>query len=122
MGTLLRGSLLLTALLGLGCATPRQDVFRTDENKVQVDVLNLNWLDATLWVHREGERRRLGTVRGKGEGSFEIEWRGAYRMQIEIDLLAGDRCFTRQLSVDPGDRIYLELVENMRSEFRCRSR
>jgi len=113
--------LLVLCVLSVSCAARQDDVFRNDDQTVRIEVLNLNWSDATLWVHRDGDRRRLGIVSGKGEGDFEVTWRGSYRMQLEIDLLAGDRCFTPALNVDPGDTIYLELVENMRLEFACSS-
>lgn len=113
--------LLLLTALPLGCATSQSDVFRGGGSRnVRIDVLNLNFSDATLWALRGGERVRLGIVRGKQEESFEIGWPLSLPLRIEIDFLAGPRCMTGQLPVDPGDVIYLELHEDPAREFVCR--
>ncbi|MEZ4415843.1 MAG: hypothetical protein R3E10_08805 [Gemmatimonadota bacterium] len=112
--------LLLLLALPLGCATPRSDVFRDETRDIRIDVLNLNFSDATLWALRGGERIRLGIVRGKQEESFELSWPVSLPLRVEMDFLAGPRCVTGQLSVDPGDVIYLELHEDPAREFICR--
>ncbi|MEZ4425574.1 MAG: hypothetical protein R3E98_19420 [Gemmatimonadota bacterium] len=113
--------LLLTTACASGNPRGRDDVFREgNAATVQVDVLNLNFADATLWALRGGQRVRLGIARGKQEATFTIPWDFSMPLQVEIDLLAGQRCFTESIDVDPGDVIYLELHENLGAYYRCR--
>ena len=79
-------------------------------NLIQIDVVNNNYNDATLWAVRSGAQRvRLGVVSGKGDARFSVPWRFSEPLQIEIDLFTGPRCLTREMSVDPGDILQLEI-------------
>jgi hypothetical protein len=41
--------------------------------------------------------------------------------RVEIDLLAGGRCVTRELQVDPGDTVYLQIESRLSSMAECSS-
>lgn len=79
------------------------------EREVEIEVLNLNFSDATLHALRGGQRVRLGVVTGKRQDTFTVAWPTSLPIQIEIRLLGGERCVTREMFVDPGDRLYLEI-------------
>lgn len=112
----LRILLVTAALLGAGCssgATARPSPFSEaagERELIQIDVLNNNFSDATLWAVVEDSRRiRLGSVTGKTDASFRIPWRFSETLRIEIDMVAGPRCVTRPIVTDPGDILQLEI-------------
>lgn len=82
-----------------------------ERNEIRVDVLNNNFSDATLWAIIENARRvRLGNVTGKTDAVFTMPWDWTNQnLKIEIDLVAGPRCVTRAIPVDPGDILQLEI-------------
>ncbi len=77
--------------------------------RIRLHVTNLNFADARLYAHRSSQRIPLGSVQGKGERTFTLDWPMSLPLRVEIDLLAGGRCVTNQLSVDPGDVIELQI-------------
>ena len=118
-----RTALLVLALTGAACAAPTQGspfgVGPEGERTISIEVRNLNFSDATLHALRGAERVRLGTVTGKTDRTFRIEWTISVPLQIEIDLLAGERCTTRALNVDPGDAITLQIESDLRRSGDC---
>ena len=89
------------------------------ERTIRIDVRNLNFSDATLYALRGAERVRMGIVTGKTDRTFTVPWTVSLPLQIEIDLLAGDRCTTRALPVDPGDHIDLQIETELRRSGDC---
>ena len=85
-------TLVLVAGLG-GCATgggSAGDAFSEEATRaLEIEVLNLNFADATLWIQRGNERIRLGTVTGKTEDKFSLAWPYSYETTITIDLVHG---------------------------------
>ena len=116
-------SLLLTAtfLLVSGCASSRapyangEDLART----VDIEIVNLNFNQATLYTVRFSERKRLGIVQGKGEETFTITWEHSAPLRLEMRILSGESCTTREMTVDPGDSLYLEVPSNLASDPDC---
>ena len=99
----------LSALVG-GCALVRApDPFEGTRRPIRFDIVNRNFNDASVWAVFRAERVRLGTVTGKSDGSFELPWRGADDVHMEIDLVGGERCVTEALTADEGDIFYLEI-------------
>jgi len=111
-----RAFLSLLAVLLAGCASAggSENPFSERQSQIRLHVLNLNWADARLYVHRSSQRVPLGTVAGKGEETFTLDWPMSYPLRVEFDLLAGGRCTTRELSVDPGDVIDLQIPSTIR--------
>jgi hypothetical protein len=121
-----RAVLFLTAFLvvsSAGCKAIAPGLFgeRRARPMIRIDVTNLNFQDATLIALRGGERHRLGTVTGKGSASYTLEWRTPQSFQIEIDLLAGGRCTTRPVTIDPGQQINLQIEVDLRRQIDCYS-
>jgi hypothetical protein len=92
------------------------------ESTIEVEVLNLNFNDATLYAIRMGQRIRLGIVTGAKSKTFTVRWATSQPLRFEIRLLAGDRCVTGEIMADPGDRLYLEIPQNFASDPSCRRR
>lgn len=106
--------LLVVLLLGASaCASAGSDPFgggRGGEDSVTLHVRNLNFADARLYtIRRSSTRRLLGSVSGKQEQEFTIDWEFSEPLRIQIDLLAGPTCTTDELIVDPGDVLQLEI-------------
>lgn len=115
---------LLTALLLLatGCASsgsPFEDPNRPVD-VVEIEVVNLNFNQATLWAIGPMGRRRLGIVNGKDTATFTLEWTMSGLLQIEMQILSEARCLTEQLETDPGDLLYLEVPLEPRNDPTCR--
>jgi len=106
-----------------GCKAVAPGLFgeRRARPQIRIDVTNLNFQDATLHALRGGERHRLGTVTGKASATYTIEWRVPQTFQIEIDLLAGGRCTTRAVTVDPAEQIQLQIEVDLRRQIDCYS-
>jgi hypothetical protein len=113
--------LLGAAILAFGaCAGTRAaSPFSADQGSVELEVWNDNFSDATLHVLRGGERIRIGIVTGHTGETFLIDWRFSMPFRVEIDLLAGGRCVTRALQVDPGDTVYLQIESRLSSMSEC---
>lgn len=115
---------LACVLLSSSCASTSRDPFSGGEREtsVEVEVLNLNFNDATLYAIRMGQRIRLGIVTGAKSETFTLRWTTSQPLRFEIRLLAGDRCVTGEIMTDPGDRLYLEIPQNFASDPSCRRR
>ena len=87
---------------------------------VRVIVQNRNFSDARLYYARRGARVALGVVGGKSDAEFVIDWDFPDAMQVEIDLLAGPRCVTEELPVDPGDILELQIASVFTDTQNCR--
>jgi len=117
-------SLALGMALGACASSTRSDTpFSTSRDRpdeVQIVVQNLNFADARLYTIRRGTRVRLGTVNGKQDAEFTLRWPMSDVLSIEIDLLAGPTCATRQMQVDPGDILELQIAVAFRQSSFCR--
>jgi hypothetical protein len=121
--------LLSMLVLGIGaCAssTPAAsggDPFSgsADRQRIEIKIVNLNFQDATVWAIAAGGRReRLGTVIGKREAVFTLPWRFTEPLRLEFDLVAGPRCVTEELTVDPGDLLELQIATEFFATPGCR--
>ena len=127
----LTAAVVVAAALALqGCSAPQAlrgtpNPFGNEDPgtaQVRVRVVNFNFSDATVWtVARSGRRQRLGTVTGKADATFTVPWTFTEPLRLEFDLLAGPRCFTEELSVDPGDIVELQISVDAAASRMCRS-
>ena len=104
-------ALAFVALAAAGCASPGRAVplFGEPEEKqlIRIQVQNNDFNDATLHALWDGGRKRLGTVTGKGSGTFTLAWDHDGPLQLEIDFLAGGKCTTGAITAKPGDSLDL---------------
>lgn len=96
--------------------------FEADEDLVRIEVLNRNFADATLRMLVAGSRRTLGRVTGHTNRTFRLEWPYSRPLRIEIDLLAGQNCITREIFVQPGDVLELQIEPGLAGREGCRLR
>lgn len=101
---------------GLGCSTASRNPFVSQADaRINIEVTNFAFEDATLYATWSGGRIRLGTVTGTRTAEFILPWDRNEVLRIEIDLLASERCITRGVSVRPGDVILLEIQPGLRN-------
>lgn len=79
------------------------------DSSIRVRVENQNFGDATIHAIRGGERIRLGQVTGKSEKDFTMRWNFSLPLQFEVNIVGGQGCGVRPLSVDPGDRVWVRI-------------
>jgi hypothetical protein len=110
--------LVIAALITLmgGCAAGNQP---ESGPPVVVEIQNNNFQDATVFIVREGERRRLGVVVGKTDDAFAIPWRPNFLMRLEVRFLGGGSCATRDIQMEPGQRFLLALQPDLRIDQEC---
>ena len=97
-----------------GCGTARSPLVDPDEARIHIEVQNRTFEDATIHAVWTGNRRRLGTVIGITTAEYRLPWTFSEVLQIEIKLLAGPRCTTRGILVNPGDIIVVEIDAQFR--------
>lgn len=86
------------------------------QTRIQVRVENQNFADATIHALRGGERVRLGSVTGKSDETFNVRWNFSLPMEFEIELLGGQGCRIRPLTVDPGDRVFVRIPTELSAQ------
>ena len=96
--------------------------FEADEDLVRIEVLNRNFADATIRAIVAGARRTLGRVTGHTNRTFRLDWPYSRPLRIEIDLLAGQNCITREIFVQPGDLLELQIEPGLAGREGCRLR
>lgn len=105
------------------CATPRElperERFFTGEDTIRVHVQNDNFMDARLHALGSGGRYLLGVVTGRQQAILEIPWDFSGSLRIEIDLLAGSKCTTRTIDVNPGDTFDLRIESTLSKTAVC---
>lgn len=110
-------------LFASGCAAPRAgspfEVAAEGDRSIRIEVRNFNFADATLYARRGAERIRMGVVTGKTDRTFDLPWPVSYPLQVEIDLLAGERCTTRPRSVEPGEIILIQIQVAIANDPEC---
>jgi hypothetical protein len=80
------------------------------KSQIVIEVDNQGFNQATVWMISSAGERRLGTVNGKGEKSYTLQWprSGDLRLRVRV---VGKRGFTtaRQL-VFPGENVELRIT------------
>ncbi|MCI0436166.1 MAG: hypothetical protein L0271_21365 [Gemmatimonadetes bacterium] len=106
------GFSVLILLLALSACTSRRGRQATNAYPpITVSVDNQNFYDATVYLRWRGDRRRLGVVTGNTRTTYESPWYGP-DVQIEIQLLAGNRHTGDPIGVSPGDQLIVEIPAN----------
>lgn len=123
-----RGAMLSAAFLVLtvsGCATGSQaremePFTQARPSTIRIIVQNRNFSDVRLYTHRRGARKMLGSVTGKQDREFTIDWNMTDPLSVEIDMIAGPKCMTREMQVDPGDVLELQIAPVFSNSSFCR--
>ena len=112
----------ITACASSGRAVERGQPFTRDavaEGTIRVHVQNDNFMDARLHALGSGGRYLLGVVTGRQQAILEIPWDFSGSLNIEIDLLAGSKCTTRTIDVNPGDMFDLRIESTLSKTAVC---
>ena len=120
--------LLVPSVLALSaaCASagPRlsDDAWSSTERPPQVRLIvqNRNFSDARLYAVRRSARESLGVLGGKEDAEFMLDWPSPEPLRIEINMLAGPRCVTEEMQVDPGDILELQIAVVFTDTSGCR--
>lgn len=81
--------------------------------ELRVAVQNLNFNELTIFAIRQGNRIRLGTVGGKSDGFFTLDWDYAMQVQFRIDIVGGRGCSIGRVNADPGAEILVQVPANI---------
>lgn len=120
-------ALILAALVS-GCAAAgggvSEDPYEiTSTNRppiVKLIVRNMNFSDVRLFSIQPSGRIPIGQVSGKQDAEFQLDWPLSAYMSIEIDMVAGPRCTTDEMQVDPGDILELQVAVVFNQTAGCR--
>ncbi len=106
---------LVAALATAGCfasATPNPfDDSDPERGQVEIEVENISFNEATVFAVTQARRFRLGVVQGKGSRTFNITLPALQDIEIEIDLLAGQRFQSPVFAVAPGQTLVVQVRE-----------
>lgn len=97
-----------------GCGTARSTSSPFDSGgpgRVTLEVQNDNWQQVSLRVDTRAGQIYLGRVEGETRETFVFSLDVAQEIAIQVDVLAGGRCLTRRITVDPGDVLDLQIRE-----------
>jgi len=106
------GLLVLSLLQGCSAAQTASNPFDTrGPGRVTLEVQNDNWQQVALRVDTRAGQIYLGRVQGETRETFVFTLDVAQEIAIQVDVLAGGRCLTRRMTVDPGDILELQIRE-----------
>ena len=88
-----------------GCASP--GTFDDEPGTVHVEVENLSFYDATVYLLGSPGYRRLGMVHGRTEQTFVARLRVTAGVRVKVRLLADGSFTTETMYANPGETLWL---------------
>ena len=88
--------------------------------RIRLVVRNMNFNDVRLFAMAPTGRTSIGQVGGKQDAEFELDWPVSAYMSIEINMVAGPKCETQEMQVDPGDVLELQIAVIFEQTAGCR--
>lgn len=113
----------LLLIAASACAPRAEPIFGSGPDgarTITIRVANRNFDDATVWAFRYNERRRAGTVGAKSTEDLNVQWANPAPLRVEIRLIGGQTCSSREIQMQPGDVVSVEVPQNLRSDPVCR--
>ena len=112
-----RATLVLTSVLvasACGLSTNARNPFdgslaQAQEDRLRIQVQNMNFNDVTVFAVSSGQRVRVGSVTGKTDGNFRLTWNYADHISFQISVVGGRNCNTAPIAVDPGARVWVQI-------------
>jgi len=90
---------------------------------LEITVRNQQLDEARVWLWVDGQRERLGSVRGNTNETFFFPMDGIRTVHMEFDLVLGAHCVTTNVSLGPGDEIEATIPSILSTMVaRCRNR
>lgn len=83
------------------------------DDRIRVEVQNLNFNDATVYAMRASQRIRIGRVTGKTDQVFTIDWNVAQPIGFVVDVVGGRSCRTTQVIVEAEGRVWVSIPSDM---------
>ena len=114
LGGRIAGFAMVLAVSGFGCAGRESPFVSQADARIHIEVINHGFEDATLHAVWVGKRIRLGTVSGTRTANYMVPWSQGDLIRIEIKLLAGPECITREIWAEPGVTLVLEIQSGLR--------
>ncbi len=99
--------------LGNSVPNPFAGGAQAGEDRLRIQVQNMNFNDVTVYAVSAGQRIRLGNVTGKTDESFQIDWNFANPIAFQVDVIGGRGCNTSAIAVDPGARVWVQIPSEM---------
>lgn len=99
--------------LGNSVPNPFDGGAQAGEDRLRIQVQNMNFNDVTVYAVSAGQRIRLGNVTGKTDESFQIDWNFANPIAFQVDVIGGRGCNTSAIAVDPGARVWVQIPSEM---------
>jgi hypothetical protein len=84
------------------------------EERVVLRVENQNMSDARIYIRPRGRRTLLATVETRDLRYLEFAWPGRAPLDLEVELIVGDRYRFPPLSMAPGMRVELLIASQLR--------
>ncbi|MGB1656695.1 MAG: hypothetical protein ACPHQP_03005 [Longimicrobiales bacterium] len=111
MALLLGMALAACASPGVGTSGDPYGFSSTDRPpRIRLVIRNMNFNDVRLFALTPSGRTSIGHVGGKQDAEFVLDWPISAYMSIEIDMVAGPKCTTQEMQVDPGDILELQVA------------
>lgn len=119
--TVIRTLLFAAALLVTGCATGASDnpFGGGGPDQIRIRVINNNQRNVTVYALASATRRRLGRVTSNTAETFSMRWPETQELRLELDFLAGPRCYSTSALVSPGEELEV-LVRRTLARLNCR--
>jgi len=105
----------ITTACGAGAASASRPAFSGSRDDVlQITVRNQQLDEARVWLWVDGQRQRLGSVRGNENETFFHPIANISTVHMEFDLTLGQSCITANVSLGPGDVVEAVIPSNLR--------
>ena len=106
-------SFIATACSAGAASTPRAAFSGSRDEVLQITVRNRQLDEARVWLWVDGQRQRLGSVRGNENETFFHPISNISTVHMEFDLTLGQRCITANVSLGPGDVVDAVIPSNL---------
>lgn len=84
------------------------------EEKVILRVENQNSADARIFLRPRGRRTLLATIEARDLRYLEFPWPGRMPLDLEVELIVGERYRPPPLPISPGIRVELIIASTLR--------
>ena len=90
------------------------------EDRLSIHIQNKNFNDVTVFPVSSGQRVHVGSVTGKTDGNFRLNWNYAGAVSFQKRVVGGRDCNTAPIAVDPGARSWVQIPIEI-GAVQCRS-
>ena len=100
----------IIAIIGAACGgsvvpVPPEPFSGDPSTVLTIEIQNQQLEDARIYLIVDGQRERLGSLRGNQTKTFYHPMDGLRSVHMEFDITLGPRCVSRDVMLGPGDDI-----------------